>query len=85
MDKQAVFAIITKHARDIVPGLEDHAFEWSDSLKALGANSIDRSDIVMSTLEELSLDIPLSETIKAENIGELAALLAGKLDQGNGV
>lgn len=79
MDKQAVFAVITKHARDIVPGLEDHAFEWTDSLRALGANSIDRSDIVMSTLEELSLDIPLSETIKAENIGELAELLAGKL------
>jgi len=43
VDKQAVFAVITKHARDIVPGLEDHAFAWTDSLKALGANSIDRS------------------------------------------
>lgn len=79
MDKQAIFEIITKHARDIVPGLEEHSFEWTDSLKALGANSIDRSEIVMSTLEEISLDIPLAETIKAENIGELAELLAAKL------
>ncbi len=84
MDKQAIFEIITKHARDIVPGLEDHAFGWTDSLKALGANSIDRSEIVMSTLEEISLDIPLAETIKAENIGELAALLADKLSERQG-
>jgi polyketide biosynthesis acyl carrier protein len=78
VDKQAIFALITKHAGEVIPRLETHDFQPSDSLRALGANSIDRSEIVMMTLEVMELDIPLSETIRAENIGELAALLHEK-------
>ena len=47
------------------------------SLKALGANSIDRADIIMMTLETLALNIPLHEMAKAENIGDLAGMLQG--------
>lgn len=79
MDKQDIFSIITRNAREIVPELETHEFQWEDSLRALGANSVDRSEIVMLTLEELSLDIPLSETVRAENIGALATMLAEKI------
>lgn len=78
MDKQAVFALITKHIGEVIPRLEQHDFQSTDSLRALGANSIDRSEIVMMTLEAMELDIPLAETIRAENIGELAALLHEK-------
>lgn len=78
MDKQAIFALIARHAGEVIPHLEQHNFQWSDSLRALGANSIDRSEIVMMTLEAMELDIPLAETIRAENIGELAALLHEK-------
>lgn len=78
MDKQAIFSLISKHAGEVIPGLEQHDFQWTDSLRALGANSIDRSEIVMMTLEAMELDIPLAETIRAENIGELAALLHEK-------
>lgn len=76
MNKDEIFALITRHAGEVIPRLEQHAFQWSDSLRALGANSIDRSEIVMMTLEAMSLDIPLAETIRAENIGELATLLS---------
>lgn len=79
MTQQEILALIARHAGEVIPRLEQHAFQSTDSLRALGANSIDRSEIVMMTLEVLELDIPLAETIKAENIGELAALLAGKL------
>ena len=78
MNKEQIFALITKHAGEVIPRLEQHPFEWTDSLRALGANSIDRSEIVMMTLEALELDMPLAETIRAENIGELAALLSDK-------
>jgi polyketide biosynthesis acyl carrier protein len=78
MNKEDIFLIITQHAQEIIPGLESHDFQWTDSLRALGANSIDRSEIVMMTLDSISLEMPLSETIKAENIGELAALLYEK-------
>jgi polyketide biosynthesis acyl carrier protein len=78
MEKEAIFELITRNAREVIPRLKDHSFQPADSLRALGANSIDRSEIVMMTLEEMVLDIPLAETLKAENIGELAALLHAK-------
>ncbi|MEO7323241.1 MAG: acyl carrier protein [Dokdonella sp.] len=78
MSKEEIFALITQYAGEVIPGLEQHEFQWTDSLRALGANSIDRSEIVMMTLEAMKLDIPLAETIRAENIGDLAALLYSK-------
>jgi polyketide biosynthesis acyl carrier protein len=78
VNKEEIFALMTKQAGEVIPRLEQHDFQWTDSLRALGANSIDRSEIVMMTLEVMELDIPLAETIRAENIGELAALLHSK-------
>ncbi len=74
-----VFATIVEHTREVLPGLDDHAFQFSDSLRELGANSIDRSEIVMLTLETLSLKIPMIDVAKAENMGELATLLHARL------
>jgi polyketide biosynthesis acyl carrier protein len=63
----------------VIPALADHPFKPSDSLKALGANSVDRADIIMLTLETLSLKIPLIEMARAENIGELAGIIDARL------
>lgn len=79
MNVQDIFDIIVGHTREIVPGLDDHPFQPSDSLRSLGANSIDRSEIIMMTLESLSLRMPLIEFAKAENIGELAGLMHARL------
>jgi polyketide biosynthesis acyl carrier protein len=79
MNVQDIFDIIVGHTREIVPGLDDHPFQFSDSLRALGANSIDRSEILMMTLESLSLKIPMIDLAKAENIGELAELMHARL------
>lgn len=79
MTVQEVFDIIVRHTREVLPELEQHSFQLSDSLRALGANSIDRSEIVMLTLETLALKIPMVAVAKAENMGELAGLLHAKL------
>lgn len=78
LNKDQVLEIIVGHAREVVPQLQEHAFQPGDSLKALGANSIDRADIIMMTLESLSLNIPLIEMAKAENIGDLAGIIHAK-------
>ena len=78
MSKDHVFETIVRHTREVVPRLGDYQFLPSDSLKALGANSIDRADIIMMTLETLSLDIPLTEMAKADNIGGLARIIHEK-------
>lgn len=41
----------------------------ADSLKALGANSIDRADIIVTTIEECSAKIPMMKFSDAKNIG----------------
>lgn len=78
MAEQHIFNTIVEHAREVLPSLSSHAFVPTDSLKALGANSVDRADIIMMTLESLSLKIPLIEMARAENIGELAAIIHAK-------
>lgn len=79
MNVQDVFDIIAGHTKEVVPGLDDHPFQFSDSLRALGANSIDRSEILMMTLESLSLKMPMIDLAKAENMGDLAGLMHARL------
>ncbi|MDN7675146.1 acyl carrier protein [Burkholderia oklahomensis] len=75
MSQQRILELIAKHAREVVPGLEGHVFAPGDSLRELGANSIDRVDIIVMTLEALSLDVPLAAMANARNIGELAGII----------
>ncbi len=79
MNANDIFELIVGHTREVVPELESHAFSTTDSLRELGANSIDRSEIIMMTLESLSLRVPLVEFASAKNIGELAGILHAKL------
>lgn len=78
MNEEEIFKILTRHACEVLQELENHHFKPSDILKDLGANSIDRSEIVMMTLDSLSLKIPLLEIAGARNIGELATILYEK-------
>ena len=78
MTVQDIFEVIVRHTREVIPTLETHAFQPGDSLRALGANSIDRADIIMMTLESLSLNIPLPELAGAQDIGGLAGIIHAK-------
>ncbi len=74
-----VFATVQKHVRNVIPELESHPFSRTDSLRELGANSLDRADIVMDVMEELALDIPRIELLGPRSIGELVDLIHEKL------
>lgn len=78
MSMQEILEVITRHIQAVMPALANHEFKETDSMKELGLNSIDRSDIIMMTLETLSLRIPLLEMAKAKNIGELASIIHAK-------
>ncbi|GHC53207.1 acyl carrier protein [Streptomyces flavofungini] len=76
MTKDKTFTLITEAVREILPELADRDLSESDTLDALGANSMDRAEIVMTVLEEMDLDIPLVETHGPQNLGELAQHLS---------
>jgi polyketide biosynthesis acyl carrier protein len=79
MTKDAVLQLIARHAREVLPGLDGHAFVGTDRLSELGANSVDRAEIAMLVQESLSLSVPRVELFGPRNIGELADLFVSKL------
>lgn len=79
MEKKEIFDLVVQHAREILPELESHDFQMDDALKDLGANSLDRSEISIMTLESLGLSLPLTELAGAQNIRGLVELLHDKL------
>ncbi|MFF4407207.1 acyl carrier protein [Streptomyces sp. NPDC001262] len=78
MTIQEVFDLVVKHTCEVMPELDGHTFAATDSLRGLGANSMDRAEIIMMTLEALSVTIPLVELAGANNVGELAKLIHDK-------
>ncbi len=79
MNRENIFNIVKNCVIDVLPELESHSFNNSDTLEELGANSMNKADIVMLTLEELSLNIPRVEAFGPKSIGELTDLLYGKI------
>jgi polyketide biosynthesis acyl carrier protein len=72
MNKLDIYELIVRHVYEVCPKLEGHELEPDDRLEDLGANSVDRAEIIMITMEALSLHIPRVELFGAKSIGELA-------------
>ena len=79
LDTAAIFDLVARHAREVVPQLATHTFSRSDRLQELGASSMDRAEIISAVLESLALRIPRVELFGPRNLGELADLLHEKL------
>ncbi|MWV45365.1 acyl carrier protein [Paenibacillus sp. HJL G12] len=79
MNTNELFQIIVSHTREVLPELQDHPIQPEDRLADLGANSVDRAEIIMMTMDTLSLRIPSVELFGVNNIGELAEVLYAKL------
>ncbi|MGD1702708.1 acyl carrier protein [Dapis sp. BLCC M229] len=84
MTKNKIFETIKKYTYEIAPELEGKVIEPTDSLKNLGIDSVNRAEIIMMVMEDLSLNIPRIELAGAKNIQELADLFAAKLEANNG-
>jgi polyketide biosynthesis acyl carrier protein len=83
MNKEQIFNIIKKHTCEIAAELEKEPISPTDSLKNLGIDSVNRAEIIMMVMEDLSLNIPRIELAGANNIGELADIFAEKLEARN--
>jgi polyketide biosynthesis acyl carrier protein len=79
MNKEDIIKLIARHSNEVIPALEGHDLKPSDRLVDLGANSVDRAEIITMTMEALSLQFPRVELSGAKNIGELADVFYDKL------
>lgn len=84
MNKDQIFNLIKKSIREVAPELESEPIEPNNSLKNLGIDSVNRAEIIMMVMEELSLNVPRIELAGAQNIGELVDLFAAKLEVHHG-
>jgi polyketide biosynthesis acyl carrier protein len=79
MKKEDLFELIVNHTCQVIPKLKEHRFQPEDRLKDLGANSLDRTEIIDMVMESLSLQTPRVEIFGAKKtIGELVDILYEK-------
>ena len=76
-----IFALLCASMVEVDPKLEHLQIKPTDSMRDLCSNSIDRMDVLVSTLEALDLTIPFTELHGPKNLQELADLLAKKASE----
>jgi polyketide biosynthesis acyl carrier protein len=78
MKKEKIFEIIKRNVLLTLPDLHPATVSLDKSLKDLGANSIDRMEIILASMEAIKINAPLSDFAKMENIKSLIDLMALK-------
>lgn len=79
MNKNEIFQIMKETIFEYLPELEAKEIVPTDSLKELGANSIDRMDIIVDTMGKISLKVPMVEFGGLKNIEEIVDVMHSKL------
>ena len=80
MTKDEVFAVIRKNIVDGLCTLNGEDIRIDATLKDLGANSLDRADIVLQSMEELNVKMSLVEVGTVRNLEELVDLFYAKMN-----
>jgi polyketide biosynthesis acyl carrier protein len=80
MTRNELFELVKENIYEIVPELEGVKINLRDSLRELGANSIDRAEIIISTLECINASIPMVKFGEAKNIEEIIEVIAAEIN-----
>uniref|UniRef100_B8HKZ7 Acyl carrier protein n=1 Tax=Cyanothece sp. (strain PCC 7425 / ATCC 29141) TaxID=395961 RepID=B8HKZ7_CYAP4 len=80
MNSEQILELIQTCTYEVIPTLRGKSLGREESLVALGADSMERAEILSLVMEKLSLKIPRIELAGAKTLGDLADLLALKLD-----
>lgn len=80
-EKQRAFDVVKANLLKVLMDLKPEQVTIDKSMTDLGANSVDRVEVVMYSMEELGLDIPRAELHGAKNIAGLVDILARHLSK----
>lgn len=75
MSREEVYNIVQETIMDILPDVEKEQISIEKQLKDVGANSIDRMEIVTMSMRELNIKIPLMSFAGVNNIEGLVNVL----------
>ena len=76
--REQVFSVVKENVTGILDELDEALIVESAALKDLGANSLDRAEIVTGSMEVLGLAFPMRELAGVGNIGALVSFLYSK-------
>ena len=79
MQKEQIFEILKSNVLATIPDVTEEQLQIEQSLTSLGANSLDRADIIIQTMQQLKLKIDLVEFGKAKNMEGLVDIFHQKL------
>ena len=75
MTRNDVEAVVMKHLRRIVDGLDNVQIDMNRSMVDYGANSLDIVEVVSATMREIKVKVPRGELNKISTLGGLVDLL----------
>lgn len=78
---ESVFEVVKKNTLEVLFELDPDAVTLDGSLVELGANSVDRVEILMNSMADLGLVIPRAELQGIANLRGLTELLHRHLNQ----
>ena len=80
MEKQIIINLVKTNLIEIIPELEGEEINANETLVNIGANSVDRGELITLTLEILELEMSRIEFVGAQTINELVDLIIKKKD-----
>lgn len=75
MNRDEIFEVIKENILEVIPDISIENITFNDSLKEIGANSVDRADIIMFSMESLNIRVPMVKFGNAKNIGEIIDIM----------
>ncbi|GAA3755623.1 phosphopantetheine-binding protein [Salinactinospora qingdaonensis] len=75
MTDDEIFETVRRHIGDVLPLVETDAIRIDQSMRELGANSIDRMDVVIGVQDELGIAIPSDHLAGVHDIRSLVDVL----------
>lgn len=70
-----IFECLREQILSLLPELSSRTLTPEDSLHALGANSMDRAEIIINTMAALQLNLPLVRFGNAKNLQGIVDIL----------
>jgi acyl carrier protein len=81
VEREQIVSVVRKHLADVVGDLNPSDIDTSQSMKNLGATSLDMVEVVSLTMRELKVKVPRSELNKLTNMDDLVDLLHASMQQ----
>ncbi|MFD7914704.1 phosphopantetheine-binding protein [Streptomyces sp. NPDC059752] len=76
MTPDEIFAVVRRNLIEVVPDLTESQITLDHSMRELGANSIDRMDVVITTQDDLGVRVPAEQLTRANDLRSLVAVLS---------